>query len=242
MNGPQAAFATLLLLCGCNVSLAEQTLTVKRESFPALGVARARFEAGAGFLVIQGRLGVSAIEVTAEFKGRAGSPADEQRILENLKLTMEVRGDTFHLKTEQREGWRWGRSGWIDVTVILPPKTTLDVVDGSGSLSISGIDGDVTIDDGSGEVNLDRIQGTVEVKDGSGSIEIRDVGKNVRIEDGSGGITVRHVQGDVRIEDGSGSIEVEDVGGSLDVPSAGSGSVRYRDVRGTVRVPRRGRD
>jgi hypothetical protein len=238
------AFLPLLLGTACDgelgYSFATQVLSVKQEVFPADGVRKARLETGAGKLEVRGRVGAASIEVRAEFKGRPRA-GDEQRILDNLELKMEVRGDTFYLKTGTRSRLRWNESGWIDLTITVPPRIALDVDDASGSISVSGIDGDVMIEDGSGEVDLDRIQGEVVINDGSGSITVRDVGKSVRISDGSGGISVRHIQGNVTIEDGSGSIEVEDVRGNLDVPRAGSGSVRYRDVQGTVQVPRRRR-
>jgi hypothetical protein len=231
--------ALLVLASGCTFTLAEQLLDTRRQSFPAAGVRSARFETGAGELIVEGRSGATTIEVTTEFKGRAGSREEERRILDSLELTMEIRGGTFYLKTGTRGSSRWDGWGMIDVTATVPPDVALDIEDGSGGMRVHGIDADVTIEDSSGEVKVDGVKRRLVVKDGSGGIDIRDAGGDVEIEDGSGGIDIRHVQGNVRIHDGSGSIEVEDVAGTLDVPSGGSGGVNHRDVRGEVRIPRR---
>jgi DUF4097 and DUF4098 domain-containing protein YvlB len=231
-----------LTVSGCLVSSAAETLLTKRESFAAAGVTNARIEAGAGHLTITGRQGVSTIEVVADYKGQAASEQKKQEIIDSLRLSMEVRNGVFHLKSGNVQESNWTTQGWIDLHITLPAALSLNVDDGSGSMSVTGIDGDVTIDDGSGEIEVERIQGNLRIEDGSGSIRVRDVGHNLQIKDGSGGIRIEHVGGDVQIHDGSGSIEVMDVTGSLMVPEHGSGSIHHEQVRGRVQVPsRRGR-
>jgi len=227
-----------LLLNACILSSAAETLMTKREAFPANGIARARIETGAGELTIRGRRGASSIEVVADYKG---DPEAKKDILDNLKLTMEIRSDTFFLKTENVRSVGWKHHGWIDVDITLPPGITLDVQDGSGSLSISGMETDVAVHDGSGQIDVEAINGNLRIQDGSGSIRVRNIGKNVEIKDGSGQIDVDQVRGDVQIRDGSGSIQVNDVAGSLIVPDDGSGSISHKDVRGRIEVPRRRR-
>lgn len=232
-------FAFLTLCTGsCAFSMAEQTLRTQNESFPSAGVSAVHLETGPGSLQVTGRPGAPSIEVTAEFKANIGSQSDAKRILDNLKLTMETRGDTFFLKSEKLSDWNWGDSGRIDLTIIVPSAVRLDIDDGSGSMSVKGMGRDVRIEDGSGEIEVDGVDGDLVVDDGSGSIWIRNVKGEVEIEDGSGGIDVAHVGGSVRIDDGSGSIDVEDVARDLIIPHDGSGSVHYRDVRGRLDIPR----
>src|SRR5262245_42085813 len=175
-----------LTLGGCLVSSAAETLLTKRESFAAAGVTNARIEAGAGQLTITGRQGASTIEVVADYKGHATSEQKKREIIDGLRLSMEVRNGAFHLKSENVQGSNWTNQGWIDLHITLPAALSLSVDDGSGSMSVSGIDGDVTIDDGSGEIEVERIQGNLSIEDGSGSIRIRNVGRNLQIRDGSG--------------------------------------------------------
>ena len=223
----------------CVFGMAEQTLRTQKESFPAAAISTVRLETGAGSLTVTGQEGVTAIDVTAAFKANVSSENDAKRILDNLKLTMEVRGNTFYLKTEQRNDWHWGDSGRIDITIVLPSRLPLDIDDGSGAISVKGMGGDIAIDDGSGEIEIDGVQGNLTIQDGSGGIRIRNAARDLEIEDGSGGIDIRHVGGNVRIEDGSGSMNVEDVDGNLVVPRGGSGSIHYSDVRGRIDIPRR---
>jgi DUF4097 and DUF4098 domain-containing protein YvlB len=231
-----------LTASGCLVSSAAETLLTKRESFAAAGVTNARIEAGAGHLTITGRQGASTIEVVADYRGNAASEQKKQEIIDGLRLSMEVRNGVFHLKSENVQTSNWTNHGWIDLNITLPAALSLNVDDGSGAMSVIGIDGDVTIHDGSGEIEAERIVGILSIEDGSGSIRVRDVGRDLRIRDGSGGIRVEHVGGDVQIHDGSGSINVVDVTGSLVVPEHGSGSIHHEQVRGRVQVPaRRGR-
>jgi DUF4097 and DUF4098 domain-containing protein YvlB len=239
MRACLALVISSMFAASCVFSMAEQTLRTQKESFPAAAVSTVRLETGAGSLTVTGQEGVTAIDVIAEFKANVGSENDAKRILDNLKLTMEIRGNTFYLKTEQRNNWHWGDSGRIDISIVLPSRLPLDVEDGSGGISIKGVDGDIVIDDGSGEIEIDGVRGNLTIQDGSGEIRIRNAARDLEIEDGSGGIDIRHVGGNVRIEDGSGSMSVEDVNGSLVVPSDGSGSIHYADVRGKINIPRR---
>jgi len=229
----------LVFTSGCTFSMANQTLRTQKESVPAAGLTMARLETGAGSLTINGQRGASTIEVFAEYKAAIQSESDAERILNNLKLTMEVRGSTFYLKSEQLQSWNWGNSGRIDLTITLPPSLSLEVNDGSGSIMITGMDRPITIEDGSGEIEVDHVRGNLRIDDGSGEIRILDIDGDVDVSDRSGEITVRRVEGSVHIRDGSGGIEVEDVSGDLIIPDEGSGSLRYRDIRGRVDVPKR---
>jgi hypothetical protein len=236
-----ARFAPILLLAmnSCILTMAEQTLSTRRESFSAEGIETVRFEAGAGFLRITGQSGSASIEIDAEFKARLRHDSDAQRVLDNLILVMEPRGSTFYIKTGQKKNFDWGMSGSIDLEVRVPSATSLDVTDSSGSMVIAAMDRRISIEDGSGSIDIEDVEGNIVIDDGSGSIEVRNAGADLEIEDGSGGIIVRHVSGSVTISDGSGSINVEDVEGDFMVPRAGSGSLRYRDIRGRLDVPKK---
>jgi len=231
----------LVFSTSCISVMADHTIRTQTESFPAGDVTAALLETGAGTLTVTGMPGLSAIEVTAEFKCRDSSAAKAQDILDNLRLTMEVRGNTFHLKSEHLRDWNWGDSGWIDITIKMPKQIDLEVDDGSGAIAISGMGRNIRIEDGSGEIELTDIDGSIHIEDGSGEIRIRNAQRDVEINDGSGSIDVRYVGGNVRISDGSGSIDVDDVRGDLIIPSDGSGSLHYARVTGKVDVPKRRR-
>jgi hypothetical protein len=230
----------LALLMGlntsCTIVLADHTLRTQTESFPASGIEAALLETAAGILTITGTPGMSAIEVRAEFKCKSGFSGNTERILDNLQLDMEVRGNTFYLKSHHRGNWNLGDSGWIDISINMPTEIALDIDDGSGSISISGINRSIKITDGSGEIELTRIDGSIQIDDGSGEIRVRNAQGDVDIQDGSGSIDLRYLGRNVQIRDGSGSINVDDVVGDLDIPSDGSGEIHAQNIQNNVDI------
>ena len=124
---------------------ADQTIRAQFESFPAQSIETAFLDTGAGSLTISGISGLGEIEVSAEYRVGFGVLSDTQRVLDNLRLNMEVQGNTFHLRTEELNGWSLGNSGWIDIAVKMPKEIALEVKDGSGSLRYSQIAGRVSV-------------------------------------------------------------------------------------------------
>ena len=135
----------------------------------------------------------------------------------------------------------------ISYDIVVPRNTKVRSRTGSGSLTITGLDGSLDLDTGSGRIELMEIGGRVNAKTGSGSIDAENVqggltastgsGRisasltgpgNVELTTGSGSILVSGVKGALRASSGSGRIEIDgEATGRWDV-SAGSGSVSLR--------------
>lgn len=227
----------------------------------AAGARSIRIEAGAGFLHINGRPGLTQVRVTGVAR------ASSRRILDEIKLQAERQGDVVLIKMVVPEG---GSSFWnifrgdfnqaLDLTIDVPVGTPLDVSDGSGETTIKGT-GPVTIVDGSGDLEIAGITGKVDITDGSGNISVHGVDGDVHIDDGSGNIDANNVTGNFTIgADGSGSVDVSGVGGTMRieekgsgpvsvsrvggdfiVDSKGSGNIDYNTVKGSVNIPERKR-
>jgi hypothetical protein len=225
-----------LLNTSCVSVLADHTLQTQTKSFSAEGVAKAILDTGAGSLTVIGMPGLSAIEVRAEYKNSTGFSGNAQNILDKMRLSMEVRGNIFYLKSEHPGGWNWGESGWIDITINIPKVIELEVNDGSGSMSISGMDRNVNIVDGSGGIELTNVNGDISISDGSGEIRVRNARGDIDINDGSGSIDLRYIGGNTRIRDGSGSISVADLNGDLIIPEDGSGNIRVENATRDVDI------
>lgn len=220
---------------------------------PTAGVSSIRIEAVAGSLDVVGGSG-SRIEASghacvsdsAYFAGTTLTSRREGSVLVIEARTAEPRG-------------RWFGNDYatlpfrVDVPADLPVEiddgsgpitaerlSTVSIHDGSGSIDVLDIAGDLTVHDGSGSMRLERIGGAVRIRDGSGSIEVRNVRRDVVVEsDGSGSIDIRDVIGNVVIEeDGSGSIAVRNIGGDFTVVDDGSGGISVKDVKGRVSIPR----
>lgn len=195
-----------------------------------------RIEAGAGSLEIIGEADTDGIAVNALITVPDASPDEAaERMDERMVLSLVRKDGGAELKGYFRSGGNWfGDSPGIRLEVRMPARMSLDVKDGSGSIEVRDVRGDIELDDGSGSITMAEVAGNLRLKDGSGSIEISDAGGDISLVDGSGSISLRGVAGSVTIEDGSGSIDVAGVSGDVTIPESGSGSVDVRDVQGRV--------
>jgi hypothetical protein len=219
----------------------------------AAGARTVRVEAGAGILRVEGKPGLTQVQV----KGTAW--ASSEKILRDIKLVAERRGDEIFIKSDIPDGNSW--FGWgdgsaaLDLTIEVPEGLDANVVDGSGAVEIRGVgaldaeDGSgefevdgaksVRITDGSGNLVIKNVKGDVSVRDGSGDIVARNVSGSFTVEtDGSGGIFATDIQGSVIVEhDGSGEINASRVGRDFIVQSKGSGGITYDGVKGRIDIP-----
>jgi hypothetical protein len=209
------ATSGLLSLAACTVSspTLQDTRTLEVSVAPGSGF---MIEAGSGSLELQGEADRSTIEVEAEIW--QVEPNDD------YTLTLETDGDGVARLVSRHGSGIGANADRIDLSVVVPESLELHVDDGSGSVRVSDLTGNVEIDDGSGSIAAARIGGDLTVDDGSGSFRAEDIGGSLSIQDNSGSITIDGIDGDVTIDDGSGSITVRNVGGVVSV-SDGSGSI-----------------
>ena len=209
---------------------------VRNLELDAAGLQSIRIDAGAGSLEVIGVAGAHAIQVKATVSVPE-SDADEakQAIASDMTLTLEERGSQAVLTSRFESGWRLrGDSPVVHLEVRLPASLALDVTDSSGSITISGVHSDISVDDSSGSIRMRDVGGAVRIDDGSGSVSVTDAHGDLHITDGSGSIDVRNVMGSVVVDDGSGSVSISDVGGDLIVKDDGSGALRYSNIAGRV--------
>lgn len=207
----------------------------RKSSLSAAGIQSIFIEAEAGFLEI--RQGGDEIRVEARIVVEGSSDAEDEEFVRNhLKLSLTREGDRAVIVSgfKDESSWFQRRSKRIDLKVWVPKGRMIRVEDGSGSISISGLQNDLRISDGSGDIDIEEIGGNIAIEDGSGSIHIRNVNGNVSIDDGSGEISVRSIEGSVEVSDGSGSIRLADIKRDVVIHDDGSGSVSISNVQGTV--------
>lgn len=203
-------------------------------SLNASGIDSLRIEAGAGSLEVTGVSETDTVVVKAIIQVQDEDEDDAREIIESdLVLSLEKDGNRAELKGYFEDGsWLSGNNGSVRLEVTLPERMSLNVEDGSGSIVIRNVAGDIELEDGSGSIKMTRVGGKVNIDDGSGSISADEVGGDISIVDGSGSLTVWNAQGDVTIDDGSGSVTVSGVAGNLTVLNEGSGSLNVTDVQG----------
>lgn len=232
MKSKAMVFAAIFLLS----SLAFSAQEVKTLKLPAEGIALLEINCGAGFLKVQGVDGINFIEVKAEIYARGVDKEDMKEFIEDhIKLSLEQKGSRAVLVSEvENHSFFSFRDASIDLTVNVPTKMDLKIDDGSGSIDIKNITGNLYVEDGSGGIQVENIQGDLEIDDGSGEIEVRGISGDVVIDDGSGSISVANIGGSVTVDDGSGSIDIDGVEKDLTLKETGSGSLHFRNIKGRV--------
>lgn len=210
----------------------ERELTLASRGIDILSI-----DNGAGSIDIRGVSGASEISVLATIlvPGRNDDKA-RKKIADDLVLTLDKESDIAVLKAYFEEGGflNFGDSPSVRLEVSMPEGMHLTIDDGSGSIDVDGVRGDVMLDDGSGSITMVDVGGDIEIDDGSGSISVSSVGGDISINDGSGSIKVRGVAGTVTVDDGSGSIDVSDVEEDLIIVDDGSGGLDFSNIAGRV--------
>ena len=228
-------FLAVFFLCATSLFAHKE---VKELSLSTQGIEKLKIDCGAGSLKVYGQEGLKEIRVEAEIvlDGKSERSAEEF-LRKYLDLSLKKRGSRAVLTSgfeSYRSIFSFGNKV-INLTVSMPKDMNLDVDDGSGSMRIENIAGDVKVDDGSGSMEIMNIKGNLDVDDGSGDIEVEGIYGDVSVDDGSGSMIIRNIEGSVTVRDGSGSITIDGVEKDVYIPSEGSGSVRVNNVKGKVK-------
>jgi len=199
------------------------------------GISELSIKAGAGSMDVTGVRGLEKISVKATIVVPDADEDDALKVIEKrMTLSLEQKGSEARLNAWFDDGFMgFGSDAHIVLEVSVPQGLSVNIDDGSGSLDVTDVVGDVTIDDGSGSIDVDNVA-NLKIDDGSGSIDVDNASGDVFIVDGSGSISIDHVKGSVTIDDGSGSIKVSDVENDVTIVDDGSGSLTITDVRGSV--------
>ena len=219
-----------------SVNAQASTYTEKRElNINAKGIQVLNILCGAGALVVEGneRQDIM-VEAEIEIEGMSDKKAQEF-IKDKIELSLETKGNIAYLRCKINDSvWRF-KDARVNLFVTLPPYLNLKVEDGSGSIRLRYVDGDVDINDGSGSIEVSDTKGDLSIVDGSGGIDVRNSQGDVTIKDGSGGISTEKISGNLTVVDGSGSIEVRGVVGNVLIKD-GSGSMDIYDVEKDVTI------
>jgi hypothetical protein len=216
------------------VALAENYREIRNLELPAEGLQGLNVHCGPGKLTLRGIEGAGSIQVFAEIEADGTDRQTFQLLADKL-----IRLD---LKREYNRALLTGNvaippltsiDARIHLRIQVPANMNIRIIDGSGSIDIANIIGNLSIDDDSGAIKVENITGRIRIEDGSGDIAIEDVKGRLEIVDGSGEILIQDVTGDVTINDASGGIEINDIGGSVTI-SDGSGSIDIYRVKKNV--------
>lgn len=200
-------------------------------SLPSSALKQVAISAGAGALHVVG----SATATEVRVRGRLCAARQEQ--LAQMGIGHVVQEGVLYVSTKMATtygGFLSSRDSTIDLEIEVPAGMQTRVTDGSGATTISGT-GDLEVVDGSGSLTIFAIAGNVTVEDGSGELRIDGVQGDVAVDDGSGAMFIAKVSGALTVRDGSGDINVHEIGRAFSVLSDGSGDVNVdRDMHYTT--------
>lgn len=135
-----------------------------------------------------------------------GGPADEPVRVEveqgstgrNARHTWSVSDSTLNLTGQCLGGWPFGHCS-LDLRIVVPAGTALQVVTGAGDQSVSGIDAKVQLASDSGDLRLTGLRGAVNARTDSGTVRVRDsVSESATLESDSGDLDAE-ISGDIRL-------------------------------------------
>lgn len=237
----------------------------ERFSFKGLPRLRVRNVSGETSITAAGASGE--IRVVARKRVNASSEDRAKRLLQNLEVRMEKRGDELLVEPhlyEQERGWLdlfRGKRFRVDFEITVPADCAVDAQTVSGEISIEGVHGPVEVQTVSGDVRLEDLRGPMRLKSVSGDVDCRRYVGHLEGNAVSGDVTItaarlrssqlHTVSGDVLIE---GRLEPRkehrfktisgDVELALSEPDA---TIDYRTASGDIecqlpaRIVRRGR-
>ncbi len=180
----------------------------------------------------------SQVRILGKIKVRRDRLSDAQAIVKEIESNppIEQTGNTVRIGRTEEQNREWRRNVSISYELVVPKATRLNSNTGSGSQSVSGIDGPLDATTGSRSLTLSSIGGEVTASTGSGSIKIDGANGRLRANTGSGSIRATGVAGAITASTGSGSIELEQIAAGDVEASTGSGGIEARGVKGRLRV------
>jgi hypothetical protein len=207
------------------------------------------------------------IRVIARKRVSAGSEDRAKRLLQNLEVRMEKRGDELLVEPhlyEQERGWIdlfRGKRFRVDFDITVPAECAVDAQTVSGELSLEGVRGPIEIQTVSGDVRLADLQGPMRLKSVSGDVDCRRYVGHIEANTVSGDLTiaaahlrssqVHTVSGDVDVEgrlDPRKEHRFKTISGDIDLALAEPDvTIDYRTASGDLecelpaRIVRRGR-
>lgn len=178
--------------------------------------------------------------VRARKRVRGWSEDRAKRLLENVEIRLEQRGDEIIIEPtlyQQERGWldlfRGGRVA-VDIEVTVPREAQIEVTTVSGPLTVTGT---------RGPLEARSVSGEIDIRDVQGPMRLRTVSGECRCVDYAGQVEANSVSGELRFERSrirrpdivtvSGEIRVD---GALVLGTNGEAEGRMKTVSGDVEL------
>ena len=205
------------------------------KTFTVDGMPRLRVQNVSGETAI--RVGESGqVRVVARKRVKGGSADRAKRLLENVEVRIEQRGNDIFVEPhlyEQERTWLdlfRGKRFRVDFEITVPRETAVNAQTVSGDLDLNGTRGPARVESVSGDVNIENVQGPMRIKSVSGDVQVTDY---------VGSLEGSSVSGDVDIRGRVHSCELHTVSGDISIdldPEVGGRETRLKTISGDVEV------
>lgn len=124
-------------------------------------------------------------------------------------------------------------NGSGDIRVSGSQCNEVTLISGSGSIKGENISAPLQVVSGSGSITLNEITGSVDATAASGSVRTGNIKGPLKCKTASGGQSMSVVEGDMECTAASGSVKGENLNGNIAIRT-GSGSIRLNNTKGIV--------
>lgn len=186
-------------------------------------------------------------EVVVEVWRKIGrsSKAKEEAFLKDNPVEFVEDSKTITIRSHHKGntgGSFWGRNeNDARYVIAVPCQFNAQLETGGGSISVTGLTGEVKARTGGGGIDLARLHGPLDTETGGGSVKAVDCDGKIRLRSGGGGlevaggsgslegetgggsISVKRFQGTAHIRTGGGGLDIEKVDGAVDATTGGGG-------------------
>jgi len=153
--------------------------------------------------------------------------------LDRISVEMAEEAGRLHIKTERPRGLN---SANVELQIVAPVDTVLDIDTGSGNLDVHGIQGGGRAHTGSGTITASNLGGGMVLDTGSGSVLVEGASGGVEVDTGSGRVVLNEIAGEIDAHTGSGGMEVHGAEGEVRLDT-GSGTIAYEGTpQGKCRI------
>jgi len=176
------------------------------------------------------------VRVVARKRVKGGSADRAKRLLENVEVRIEQKGNDIFVEPhlyEQERSWLdlfRGKRFRVDFEITVPRETAVNAQMVSGDLDLQGTRGPARVESVSGDVNIEDMQGPMRIKSVSGDVQCTDY---------VGSVEGSSVSGDVDIRGRVYSCELHTVSGDISIdlePEVGGRESRLKTISGDVEV------
>jgi hypothetical protein len=159
------------------------------------------------------------------------------RKLSDYRLEEGQSGDEVHFLFKERPQLGahivWHREQ-TRVTVESPAELTLEAKTSDGNVTVSGLQGDLSLTTGDGNLTLDRVSGNLRIKSGDGQVKITNADGAIEARTSDGNLSVDGVFHALALHTSDGTLDLSLREGTK---LAGASTIQSSDGSVTIRVP-----